>query len=121
MQPNTILIANNLQYNIGDASLLGLKNAEIVTLAACETAKGTTHDGNEISGLAYVMERAGAKTLVASLWDVDDLASSDILTRFYENLQNSMPKAEAMRRAKMSMLDLHPFFWSPFILIGDST
>ncbi len=68
MQANTILFANNQQYNIADAALLGLKNTELITLSACQTAKEANADGQEISGLAYVLERAGAKSVIASLW-----------------------------------------------------
>ena len=124
MQANTILFANNQQYNIADAALLGLKNTELITLSACQTAKEANANGQEISGLAYVLERAGAKSAIASLWNVPDEASSEIMTQFYQNLQKGMTKSEAMQKAKLSQIeknkDLHPFFWSPFILIGDA-
>ncbi len=118
MQANTILFANNQQYNIADAALLGLKNTELITLSACQTAKEANADGQEISGLAYVLERAGAKSVIASLWDAEDNTSAEIMTQFYQNLKNGMSKSEAMRQAKLSQIKSHPFFWSPFILIG---
>ncbi len=129
MEANTILFANNEQYNIADAALLGLKNTELITLGACQTAKEANADGKEISGLAYVLERAGAKAVIASLWNApdkiefedqpDELISSEIMTRFYDNLKKGMSKAEAMRQAKLSQIERHPCFWSPLILIGD--
>ncbi|MBD2601382.1 CHAT domain-containing protein [Microcystis viridis] len=118
MQANTILFANNQQYNIADAALLGLKNTELITLSACQTAKEANADGQEISGLAYVLERAGAKSVIASLWNAEDNTSAEIMTQFYQNLKNGMTKSEAMRQAKLSQIKSHPFFWSPFILIG---
>ncbi|OPF14932.1 hypothetical protein B1L04_20290 [Microcystis aeruginosa KW] len=118
MQANTILFANKEQYNIADAALLGLKNTELITLSACQTAKEANADGQEISGLAYVLERAGAKSVIASLWDAEDNTSAEIMTQFYQNLKNGMTKSEAMRQAKLSQIKSHPFFWSPFILIG---
>ncbi|MCA2880192.1 MAG: tetratricopeptide repeat protein [Microcystis sp. M046S1] len=118
MQANTILFANNQQYNIADAALLGLKNTELITLSACQTAKEANADGQEISGLAYVLERAGAKSVIASLWNAEDNTSAEIMTQFYQNLKNGMSKSEAMRQAKLSQIKSHPFFWSPFILIG---
>ncbi|MCZ8308225.1 MAG: tetratricopeptide repeat protein [Microcystis sp. LE19-98.1E] len=118
MQANTILFANNQQYNIADAALLGLKNTELITLSACQTAKEANADGQEISGLAYVLERAGAKSVIASLWDAEDNTSAEIMTQFYQNLKNGMTKSEAMRQAKLSQIKSHPYFWSPFILIG---
>ena len=120
MQANTILFANNQQYNIADAALLGLKNTELITLSACQTAKEANADGKEISGLAYVLERAGARSVIASLWSAEDTTSAEIMTRFYQNLQKGMNKSEAMREAKLSLIEKypHPYFWSPFILIG---
>ncbi|MCA2710390.1 MAG: CHAT domain-containing protein [Microcystis sp. M025S2] len=120
MQANTILFANKEQYNIADAALLGLKNTELITLSACQTAKEANADGQEISGLAYVLERAGAKSVIASLWSAEDNTSAEIMTQFYQNLKNGMSKSEAMQKAKLSQIKSHPFFWSPFILIGDA-
>jgi CHAT domain-containing protein/Tfp pilus assembly protein PilF len=124
MEANTILFANNQQYNIADAALLGLKNTELITLSACQTAKEANANGQEISGLAYVLERAGAKSAIASLWSAEDNTSAEIMTQFYQNLQKGMTKSEAIQQAKLSQIkknpDLHPFFWSPFILIGDA-
>ncbi|MFM7875887.1 MAG: tetratricopeptide repeat protein [Microcystis panniformis] len=118
MEPNTILFANKEQYNIADAALLGLKDTELITLSACQTAKEANADGQEISGLAYVLERAGAKSVIASLWSAEDNTSAEIMTQFYQNLKNGMTKSEAMQKAKLSQIKSHPFFWSPFILIG---
>ena len=120
MNANTILFANNQQYNIADAALLGLKNTELIILSACETAKEANSNGQEISGLGYVLERAGAKSVIASLWNAEDKTSADIMTQFYQNFRNGMEKSEAMRQAKLSHIKEHPFFWSHFILIGDA-
>ena len=120
MQANTILFANKEEYKIADAALLGLKNTELITLSACQTAKEANADGQEISGLAYVLERAGAKSVIASLWNAEDNTSAEIMTQFYQNLKNGMSKSEAMRQAKLSQIKSHPFFWSPFILIGSA-
>ncbi len=120
MEANTLLFANNEQYNIADAALLGLKNTELIALSACQTAKEANADGKEISGLAYVLERAGAKAVIASLWNAEDNTSAEIMVQFYRHLQQGMNKSEAMRQAKLSQIERHPWFWSPFILIGDA-
>jgi CHAT domain-containing protein len=120
MQANTILFANSQQYPIAEAALLGLENTELITLSACQTAKEANAEGQEISGLAYVLERAGAKSVIASLWGAADVTTADIMIQFYQNLQKGMTKTEAMRQAKLSNINSHPFFWSPFILIGDA-
>jgi CHAT domain-containing protein/Flp pilus assembly protein TadD len=120
MRANTILFANSQQYPIAEAALLGLENTELITLSACQTAKEANADGQEISGLAYVLERAGAKSVIASLWNAEDNTTAAIMIQFYQNLQKGMTKSEAMRQAKLSNINSHPFFWSPFILIGDA-
>ncbi|ACB53817.1 hypothetical protein cce_4469 [Crocosphaera subtropica ATCC 51142] len=124
MEANTILFANNEQYNIADAALLGLKNTEILVLSACQTAKEANANGRELSGLAFVLERAGAKTVMASLWNAEDDTSANIMTNFYTNMKQGMSKNEAMQLAKLNYLETgeydHPYFWSPFILIGNN-
>ena len=120
MDANTLLFAEEKQYPIADAALLGLKETEIIVIAACQTAQITEVEGVGLSGLAYIWERAGAKSLLASLWSAADTESAEIMQQFYGNLKQGMSKAEAMRQAKLSLIDQHPFFWSPFILIGDA-
>ncbi len=128
MKPNTLLFANSQQYELKDAVKLGLQNTELITIGACETAREVDEVG--LAGLAYVWERAGAKTTLASLWNATDfvqysqqnsseLPTAAILNQFYTNLQQGMTKAEALRQAKLAHIDLHPFFWAAFILIGD--
>uniref|UniRef100_UPI00046B0701 CHAT domain-containing protein n=1 Tax=Microcystis aeruginosa TaxID=1126 RepID=UPI00046B0701 len=128
MKANTLLFANKREYELKDAVKLGLQNTELITIGACETAREV--DGVGLAGLAYVWERAGAKTTLASLWNATDfvqysqqnspeLPTAAILNQFYANLQQGMTKAEALRQAKLAHIDLHPFFWAAFILIGD--
>ena len=120
MKANTILFANRELYHIRNAALLGLSNTEILTLSACETAReAKDSDGIELSGLAFVLERAGAKSVIASLWNADDNISAEIMTKFYSNLQQGMDKSEAMRQAKLTQIEKLPFSWSPFIIIGE--
>ena len=52
------------------------------------------------------------------IWNAEDNTSAEIMTQFYQNLKNGMTKSEAMQKAKLSQIKSHPFFWSPFILIG---
>ncbi|XWK91138.1 MAG: tetratricopeptide repeat protein [Phormidium sp.] len=118
MESNTILFADQ-QFKIADAALLGLQNTELLTLSACQTAKEASSNGETISGVAYVFERAGAKAVIASLWSAEDKTTKEIMIKFYENLKKGMSKSEALRKAKISQINNHPFFWSPLILIGD--
>ncbi|MEG4289872.1 tetratricopeptide repeat protein, partial [Microcoleus sp. C2C3] len=119
MKENTLLFADR-QYNIAEAALLGLQNTRLLTLSACQTAMQANSNGEEISGVAYVFERAGAQAVMASLWNVDDSVTKDLMVQFYQNINKGMSKNEALRQAKLSQIQRHPFYWSPFILIGDA-
>ncbi|MFW9262397.1 tetratricopeptide repeat protein [Nostoc sp. CALU 546] len=118
LEENTLLFADQ-RLNIRDAALLGLENTELITLSACQTGLQTESNGEEISGLAYLFERAGSKAVIASLWSADDKTTKEIMVEFYQNIKQGMNKDEALRQAKLSQIDSHPFFWSPFVLIGD--
>ncbi|MEG4035215.1 CHAT domain-containing tetratricopeptide repeat protein [Microcoleus sp. w1-18aA5] len=119
MEENTLLFADS-QFNIRDAALLGLQNTRLLTLSACQTAMQANSNGEEISGVAYIFERAGAQAVMASLWNVDDSATQELMVAFYQNINKGMSKNEALRQAKLSQIQRHPFYWSPFILIGDA-
>ncbi|NND05911.1 MAG: CHAT domain-containing protein [Saprospiraceae bacterium] len=97
---------------------------QLVTLSACETNVGPVQTGEGLASLARGFSYAGAKSIVTSLWDVQDKAATDIMQYFYTNLAEDLPKDQALQRAKMSYLEkstgnlMHPFFWATFILIG---
>jgi CHAT domain-containing protein len=119
MKANTLLFADG-EYPLADAALLGLQNTELVALTACQTALQTNIDGDAIMGMAYIWERAGARALMATLWNVDDAATEAVVTEFYRlMMQEKLTKVEALRKAKLSQSHRHPFFWSPLVLIGD--
>ncbi|MEA5417674.1 tetratricopeptide repeat protein [Spirulina sp. CCNP1310] len=122
MKANTLLFADQ-EYPLADAALLGLQNTELVALTACQTALQTNIDGDAIMGMAYIWERAGAKALMATLWNVDDEITAAITTEFYRLIiEEKLSKAEALQQAKLSLKDFdrhHPYLWSPLILIGD--
>jgi CHAT domain-containing protein len=94
---------------------------ELLTLSACETAVG---DDSAALGLASVAIKAGARSALASLWSINDEASSKLVADFYRELQDpGITKAQALQRAQLGLLaDLryqHPVYWSPFLLIGN--
>ncbi|ABG51863.1 Tetratricopeptide TPR_2 [Trichodesmium erythraeum IMS101] len=121
LEENTILFANNKTFNIANAARLGLENTDLIALSACQTAMKADSNGEEIAGVAYLFERAGADAVIASLWNAEDGTTKDIMVKFYDNLKQGMTKVEALRQAKLSYArsDVSPFYWSPFILIGD--
>ncbi len=102
-------------------------DADLVVLSGCATF-GYPEFG-AVDGLGSGFLQAGARTLVVSLWRVEDRATSLLMTQFYRNLTLPLPKVEALRRAKLWLRDYeeadgsrpyaHPAYWSPFILIGD--
>lgn len=122
LKHNTLLFANNIQFDIADAALLGLKGTQLLTLAACETAQDINSSTEGIVNIAYIFERAGAQAVMASLWTVDDNATQQLMIDFYNNLKQGMSKTQALQHAKLNQLHHdhpHPYYWSPFILIGD--
>jgi len=116
-------------------------DADLVTLSACETGLGRKVSGEGHIGFAHALFQAGARSLLVSLWKVEDRATAMFMRRFYENLfgeydgeraghtGESMSKAEALREAKFWLRDYvddsghrpyeHPYYWSAFVLIGD--
>ena len=97
--------------------------SELVVLSACRTARGRILPGEGVQGLAQAFFHAGARTLVASLWDVSDRRTADLMEAFYRHLAFGESKADALRSAKLDLLradpGLPPHFWAPFVLIGE--
>ena len=94
---------------------------ELLSLSACQTAAG---DERAALGLAGVAVKAGARSALATLWHINDQASSLIVSEFYRQLaQAGTSKAQALQRAQLAMLSdfryRHPGYWSPFLLIGN--
>lgn len=104
---------------VRDAYNLNLHCA-LVTLSACETGLNEIAPGEELMGLARGFFAAGSPSLVMSLWTVDDDATEQLMTEFYLRLRESGSAATALRQAQLSIIKTkpHPFFWSPFVLMG---
>ena len=94
---------------------------ELLTLSACQTAAG---DNRAALGIAGVAVRAGVRSALASLWNINDAATVPLIEEFYTQLeQPNVTKAEALQKAQLKMIAnfeySHPAVWSPFILIGN--
>ncbi|HEY9300479.1 MAG TPA: CHAT domain-containing protein, partial [Phormidium sp.] len=93
---------------------------ELLVLSACQTAAG---DNRAALGLAGVAVRSGARSTLATLWSVKDESTAELMTQFYELLSQGTSKSEALRGAQLKLLKQpkynHPFYWSPFILVGN--
>ena len=95
--------------------------ADLVTLSACETGLGKVASGDDVVGLTRGFLYAGSSTVVASLWKVDDMATSYLMTEFYNALKVTH-KQDALRRAQLKSKEKygHPFFWAAFELTGSA-
>jgi CHAT domain-containing protein len=121
---------------------------DLLAFSACSTGLGTTSKrGREIDGIGYIAETQGAKTVLATLWPVADQSTSLLMRDFYKRRQEGATKIEALRQAQLGMLNrgnnpigqhttrsadnvyrfevdrdkpyAHPYYWAPFILIGN--
>lgn len=115
---------------------ISFNQVEILTLSACNTAvgSGVGSDGFEVEGFGVLALSKGARTVVASLWPVADNSTRDLMISFYDGLTRSeMTRANALRLAQLRLLRgasadgesqraakfAHPYYWSPFMLIGN--
>lgn len=146
-----MLFGNGDRITLRDMQKWSLKNVDLVVLSACETGlDGNLGNGEEILGLGYQMQRAGARAAIASLWSVSDGGTQALMDAFYTALENSnTTKAEALRQAQIALITgdytalgkqrglsvqqrigtslpsevanrlNHPYYWAPFILIGN--
>lgn len=146
-----ILFGNGDRITLRDIQTWSLKNVDLVVLSACETGLGgKLGNGEEILGLGYQMQQAGARAAIASLWTVHDGGTQALMNAFYTALQTGkITKAEALRQAQIALITgdytalgeqrgsllveyvgdslppqvyenlSHPYYWSPFILIGN--
>jgi CHAT domain-containing protein/Flp pilus assembly protein TadD len=114
--------------HVGDIEALGLDRPYLVTLSACETALGGgfTSDvpaGDEWVGLNQAFLAAGAPSVLASLWAIDDRASGRFMADFYRNLLEGRGKAWALAQTQKQYLRnptlRHPFYWAAFTLTGE--
>ena len=143
-----LMLGDGKKLRIPELEILDdyLDDVHLVVLSACETALGDSfidnprqEEGIEINALSYYFLSGGAKTVMASLWRVDDSSTSELMQKFYCTLANGgnqITKAQALKDVQVSLInnqpldcDLpitenkdfsHPYYWSPFILIGNS-
>jgi CHAT domain-containing protein len=102
-------------------------NADMITLSACNTGSGKLQKGEGIMSLARGFIYAGVPAVVMTLWEVQDKSGYEIMSSFYHHLKAGHPKDVALQKAKIefirssNMLKGHPYFWSSYILSGDSS
>ena len=98
-------------------------NADLVVLSACETGLGKEVKGEGLVGLTHAFFYAGTPSVIVSLWKVQDRSTADLMVNFYQQLDRSQDKTEALRQAKLKLIQnnryAHPYYWAPFVLIGE--
>jgi CHAT domain-containing protein len=112
--------SNNGILSAEEAKSLNLKNTELVVLSACETGLGENLVGEGVIGLQRAFMIAGAKSVIMSLWKVDDASTQKLMTLFYTNwIKNKMSKSDAFYAAKIEMKKtyLQPYYWAGFVLL----
>jgi CHAT domain-containing protein/tetratricopeptide (TPR) repeat protein len=107
-----------MAYEIGDVEL----NADLVVLSACRTYDHSTLLGME--GLVRGFNLAGVNCVVATAWEIDDLATKNLMESFYRRILEGVSKSQALQRAKLDLIDLgfaDPHKWAGFLLMGDGS
>lgn len=127
-----------------DSVRFNFHRLELLTLSACETALGggRNEQGKEIEGLGALAQRKGAQSVLATLWKVADSSTAVLMEQFYEQRKRGLTKAEALQHAQLTLLHgdtgtsrpgdtasptdagrvspyAHPFYWAPYILMGN--
>jgi len=98
-------------------------NADIVALTACHTGVGARVSGEGIMGMGRAFQYAGARAVLMSLWAVSERASVMLVESFFRNLKDGKGKLEALTQARSEIRKAgfdHPFYWAPFVLVGET-
>jgi CHAT domain-containing protein len=103
-----------------EASQLNLFGTDLVILSACETGLGEVNNGEGVFGLQRGFLGAGAKSVLMSLWKVDDCATKDLMIEFIKNYSTTMNKQKSLRDAQLTIMKKYPlpYFWGAFVIIG---
>lgn len=100
--------------------------AELIVMSSCDTSLGEIANGEGILSLTRGFFYSGANSVISSLWKVNDKNTATFFPQFYTNLKKGQTKSEALRNAKLTYLETHslsqvsPYYWAPFILVGDT-
>ena len=123
LEKNTNFEDNSLYaYEIYNIDL----SSNLAILTACETGKPTYKPGEGAISLAHAFNYAGSESILTSLWDIDEVSSTQIVGYFYDFLSDGLPKDEALKKAKLKYLSTaegraaSPEYWAGLVLIGNT-
>lgn len=130
--PDRAALILGVQHNTQDDGLLQVReimglslNADLVTLSACDTNVGTDQREAGVVNLEQAFLIAGARAVVASLWNVEDNSTTVLMKAFYTHLAEHEDKALALAHAKRDVLarygDASPYYWAPFVMVGEGS
>lgn len=122
-----LLLGDGQHLTLGDIRTQGYRfdRVDMLTLSACDTALGGGRDekGREIEGFGVIAQQQGAKSVLATLWPVSDASTAVLMSDLYRRRQIlNLSKSEALRKSQIALLEgkyPHPFYWAPFILMGN--
>lgn len=107
-------------YELFDTNM----NNELIMLNSCSSGSGSYLQGSGIMGISRALRYAGANSLALNLWSVNDKSASEFATHFYTTINGGNSKGEAMRSAKLTLLEsgnANPYYWGAYMLIGNSS
>lgn len=120
---NHLSLSNSEVFGQEEIFQLALEKTSIVVLSACNTAMGDGSDGGYVASLAEAFWLAGARSVLASLWPVDDNSTSLLMETFYRRLRAGEDRAAALRAAQLAVMSQpgykHPYYWAGFVLFGE--
>jgi len=99
-------------------STMDLHYTKLVVLSACESGLGDINNSDGVMNLSSAFIQAGVRSVIMSLWKIDDKATSILIEDFYANISKGQRYRKALREAKLKMIDKHPFYWSSLIISG---
>lgn len=116
-------VDSNIKELLSMSEILGMKiNSETVVLSACNTGSGTVSRAEGVMSLGRAFMAAGAESVTVSLWQVSDASTQILMEQYYKNILDGKSKSEALAAARTYLFRngcSNPFFWGPFVLIGD--